>query len=318
MKQILVIILALALATAGGCADALLVKPVKLPSKVKMVTIEQPDGASLNKVAQIRIDGVLFAEDSRSGGNRLRILKQQLALIKADSSVKGILLAVNSPGGGVSTSDLLFHEILAFKERTGLPVVAQIDGVGASGGYYVALAADEIYASPASITGSIGVIMQLFNLQGLMDKIGVGAETIKTGPMKDMGSPFHGLSAEDRAIFQQIIDSLHDRFVRLIVEHRKELTREDVDKLADGRVFTAQQAADLKLIDGVQYPGYAFDRVKTLARIRDAKITGFILPIMASTLTVPSADLSLLRIDASSLAQALTPGFYYLWFPTAD
>jgi len=301
----------------AGCADALLVKPVKLPPETKMIVLESPDGRTFNKVALVKIEGPIFLGKRGQGTVKLRSVKQQLDMIAADSKVKAAVLSINSPGGSVAAVDLLYNEIRRFKESSRIPVIAQINGVGASGGYYAALAADEISASPASITGSIGVIVQLFNLEGLLEKIGVATETIKTGDKKDMGSPLVTLREEDRAIFQEMLDSFHERFVSLVAERRKNLSKEAVARLADGRVYTAQQALDGGLIDALRYPNETFERAKELAGIKKAKLVGFQTSMMSTGFGFAGMDLSLFGIDASSVSSATTPGFYYLWLPSA-
>ena len=302
---------------AAGCADAVLVKPVKLPPETKMIVLESPDGPTFNKVALIKIEGAVFLDDRSRGTVKLQSVKQQLDMTAADSNVKAAVLSINSPGGSVAAVDLLYNEIRRFKESSGIPVIAQISGVGASGGYYAALAADEISASPASITGSIGVILQLFNLEGLLDKIGVGTETIKTGDKKDMGSPLVKLRDEDRAIFQEMLDSFHDRFVSLVAERRKGLSKEEAGRLADGRIYTAQQALDNGLIDALRYPNQTFERAKELAGASKAKLVGFQTSMMSAGFGFPGADVSLFGIDASSVGSVTMPGFYYLWLPSA-
>lgn len=302
---------------AAGCADAVLVKPVRLPPEVKMIVLESPDGSTFNKVALVKIEGPIFFARQEGGNSKLRSVKQQLDMIAADSNVKAAVLSINSPGGSVAAVDLLYNEIRRFRESSGIPVIAQISGIGASGGYYAALAADEISASPASITGSIGVIMQLFDIEGLLEKIGVGTETIKTGDKKDMGSPLHKLRDEDRAIFQEILDSFHDRFVSLVAERRDRLSKEEAGRLADGRVYTAQQALESGLIDALRYSNETFERAKGLAGIKKAKLVGFQTSMMSTGFGLASAEVSLFGIDASSATAAMTPGFYYLWLPSA-
>ena len=161
-------------------------------------------------------------------------------------------MRINSPGGTITASDVLYHEILAFKQRKKVPVIAAIMDVGASGGYYAALAADTIVVNPTTITGSIGVVMVTLNAQGLMQKIGVAPLAIKSGPMKDAGSPFRGAHRPELAVFQGIIDDMYGRFVGLIVQSRK-MPEDRVRALADGRVYTAEQALKLGLVDRIGY-----------------------------------------------------------------
>ena len=141
----------------------------------------------------------------------------------------------------MTASDILFHEIDTFRRRNKTPIVAVMMDVAASGGYYVALAADTIVAHPTTVTGSIGVILLTVNADGLLQKIGVTTTAIKSGPLKDMGTPLRSLTPEERAIFQSVIDDLHGQFVAKVVE-RRQIPLETAKTLADGRIYTAQQA----------------------------------------------------------------------------
>src|SRR5262249_58539568 len=138
----------------------------------------------------------------------------------------------------------LYHEVMAFKAKRKVPVIASILDVGASGGYYVALAADKIVAHPTTVTGSIGVLMLSVDSSGLLEKIGVSASYITSGPRKDMGSPFRALTPDERVIFQQVIDRLYGRFVTLVARERR-MDEARVRSFAAGRIYTAGAALDL-------------------------------------------------------------------------
>src|SRR5262249_39001215 len=156
------------------------------------------------------------------------------------------------PGGTVTASDIIFRELEEFKRTTGRAVVASMLDVAASGGYYIALAADTIVAHPTTVTGSIGVIMISLNAEGLMQKVGLATATIKSGERKDMGSPFRQLTSEERAIFQAVIDDLYRQFVSKVVE-RRNIPAATATALADGRIYTAEQALGHKLVDRIGY-----------------------------------------------------------------
>src|SRR5258706_12985582 len=164
--------------------------------------------------------------------------------------IRAVVIRINSPGGTVAASDIMFNELDTFKRSARVPVVAVMMDVAASGGYYVAIAADTIVAHPTSVTGSIGVIMVTMNAEGLMQKLGLTASAIKSGERKDMGSPFRALADEERKIFQSVIDGLYGQFVAKVVATRK-IPLETARTIADGRVYTAQQALELKLIDRI-------------------------------------------------------------------
>ena len=297
---------------AGCGANAYLVKPVSVPTSVEMVGVAWPDGWTFNKIAVIDIEGILREGPESHQENPVTILRRQLELAEGDGRVKGVILRINSPGGTAAAADLAYAEVMRFKRRSGKPVVAFIPSLGTSGGYYVALAADEIYVAPAAITGSIGVIMQLYNVEGLLTKIGVETETLKTGEEKDMGSPFRKLTEEDRAIFEGLLHSFHARFVSLIAERRK-LSAEEVAAIADGRVFTAKQAASHRLVDGEAYADAVFDRTKQLSKIGRARLVGFSKPFPSGGFSLTGIKLDPLKISLPGTD--LAPGFYYLWLP---
>src|SRR5262245_16306880 len=168
---------------------------------------------------------------------------------KDDTEARALLVRIESPGGGVAASQEIYEEIARFHE-TGKPVIASLGSIAASGGYYSALGADEIIAAPGTLTGSIGVIMTLPNTEGLLKKVGVDFQIVKAGAHKDLGSPYHALSADDRAILQGLLDDSYDQFVDAVSKSRH-IDRKRVLELADGRVYTGQQALSLGLIDRV-------------------------------------------------------------------
>ena len=191
--------------------------------------------------------------------------------------MKALIVRINSPGGTITASDVLYHEIRAFKQRRKIPVIAAIMDVGASGGYYAALAADQIFAHPTTITGSIGVIMVTVNAQGLLEKIGVAPLAIKSGPIKDAGSPFRALTDEERAVFQAVIDDMYGRFVRLVVQSRK-IPEERVRSFADGRIYTADQARALGLVDRIGYLDDAVAVARQAAALDSARVVMYHRP----------------------------------------
>jgi protease-4 len=172
---------------------------------------------------------------------------QQIKRYRENSAVRAIVLRIESPGGGVSASQEIYEEVKKTREY-GKPIVVSMGSVAASGGYYIAVGASRIVANPGSITGSIGVISQFMHVNQLLDKIGVTSTTIKSGQMKDAGSPFRSSTAEDKKYFQEMIDDIHDQFVTTVAVERK-LEKSLVKKYADGRVFTGRKAYELKLID---------------------------------------------------------------------
>lgn len=165
-------------------------------------------------------------------------------------SNKAILLKVNSPGGSVYVSDEIYFKLKEYKEVTNRPIITYMEETAASGGYYIAMASDKIYANRNTITGSIGVIMQLSNYSGLAEKLGIKNIAITSGGNKDLGSPWKDLDNDQALIFQSIVDEAYEQFIGIITESRG-ITKEKLIPIADGRVYTSKQALDLNLIDEI-------------------------------------------------------------------
>ena len=181
------------------------------------------------------------------------------------TNVKAIIISINSPGGGVAPSQEIYREIKRVREKK--PVVAFMGSVAASGGYYVASAASKIMASPGTLTGSIGVIMEFANLEELMKKIGVGATVIKSGAFKDIGSPTRPMTDEERKFLKALVDDVNNQFINDVAKGRN-LDVEKVRAIADGRIFTGKQAKELGLIDDLGNFRDAVDLTKKLANIK--------------------------------------------------
>ena len=171
---------------------------------------------------------------------------EMLGDLDEDDGVRAVVVRVDSPGGAVAPSQEMYAAVRKLRERK--PVIASLGSVAASGGYYVASAADAVVANPGTLTGSIGVIVQLANVEGLLDKIGIEADIVTAGSQKDMGSPFRALSAEDRAIFQRMADQIHAQFISAVAEGRG-LSDEIMEKVSTGRVFTGEEARTIGLVD---------------------------------------------------------------------
>jgi protease-4 len=192
-----------------------------------------------DRVAVITVEGVIT--DARE-------VIEQLGRYRDHPGVKAVVLRVNSPGGAVAPSQEMYQEILKFRRETGKPVVASMGSVAASGGYYIAAAADRIVANPGSITGSIGVLMQIPNVGGLLQKVGIKTTVIKAGDNKDLGSVTRDLTDVERRILQEVMDDVHGQFIDAVAAGRR-LDRARVEPLADGRIFSGRQALALGLVD---------------------------------------------------------------------
>jgi protease-4 len=220
-----------------------------------------------SQLAVIHVEGIISEYDQRDSflgyiENSVSSVKNRLDIVRSDPAIEGVLLVIDSPGGGVTASDVLYNHIVRFKEETHVPVVVLMKQVAASGGYYVAAASDEIVAYPTAITGSIGVILYSFNFSGLMEKYGVEYIAVKTSAHKDSLSPFKPVDQEEVEWMQDVVDRMLERFIDAIDRGRENLTRSEVERLADGRVYLASDALGLGLIDRI---GYFDDAVSVLA-----------------------------------------------------
>ena len=289
------------------------------PNYVEKVieTTDTPD-----KIAIIDVEGILTSEETESilatKESQLVAFVEKLKRAEADEDVKAVVVRIDSPGGDVTTSDILYHELVRFKQRKKIPVVAAFMGVSASGAYYLASGCDTIVAHPTSITGSIGVISMHFSLTGLLDKIGVKVEALKSGPKKDIGSPFRTLDEADRKLLQGLIDQFYARFVDVVAEGRKgRLTPAEVKVLADGRVNTAQQALEVKLVDRIGYLEDAVAEALVRAHVKKANVVMYSRR-PSRIKNEYSASAPLQPLPGSELDQARKLlGFhcYYLWEP---
>ena len=213
--------------------------------------------AAQPKVAIIEINGPITKAEP---------IIQQIHTYKNKVFVKAIVLRINSPGGSVAPVQEIYSEL---KKVDNKRIVASMGSTAASGGYYIACAADEIFANPGTLTGSIGVIMQIFTAEGLLKKVGLNSEVIKSGKFKDIGSPARSLTKEERNILQNTISDVHAQFVDAIFENRKhkDITRQRLEEISDGRIFSGRQAYERKLIDQLGGLQDAIDRAAELGGI---------------------------------------------------
>lgn len=197
------------------------------------------DLSTEDRIALIRVEGVILDSQTTVG---------DLKKFSENPSVKAIVLRIDSPGGGVVPSQEIHDAVQRVRTKNNKAVIASMGSVAASGGYYIAVATDRIVANPGTLTGSIGVIMEMANVEGLLQKIGVEGVVIKSGKFKDVGSPLRKMSDEERGLLQNVMDDVHQQFIEAVAEGRA-LELSDVQALADGRIFTGRQAKDAKLVD---------------------------------------------------------------------
>lgn len=326
MKRIFLFISVLAMIAfvAGGCGG--LKVNIGTASKTEPLKEFTLKGHDSGKVLVIPVRGFL-SDTPRKGflGDRASMLEEvvsQLHKAEMDKEIRAVLLEINSPGGSITASDILYHEIAEFKQRTGTKIVAALMDVAASGGYYIALPADRILAHPTTITGSVGVIFIVPRVAGLMDKLGVAVEIHKSGKDKDMGSPFRPSTRDEQAILQGLTDKMGKKFIDLVAKHRTEDARVLAD-ISTARIYLASEALELKLIDRIGYVDDAISEAKDLAGLtEDARVVVYrrskypndnIYNTSSSSQTGAAA--AFVNLSLPEIIPDLSPGFYYLWTP---
>lgn len=232
-------------------------------------------GKGEDKIVLVQIKGIISEKSIDNPffntPGTVQVVKQCLEQAADDGQVKAVLFEIDSPGGGITASDVIYNDIIHFKQDTSKKVVAYMEDVAASGGYYVSVAADKIIAHPTTITGSIGVIMPLINVAGLIDKYGIKDNSIKSGLMKDIGSPLKEMLPEEKNVLSETVREMYMRFVT-IISNGRHLPIDQVERIADGRIYTGNQAMGLGLIDQIGYFEDAINLAKGLAGLKDAKI----------------------------------------------
>lgn len=235
MKKNPVLIIFIAAAALGALFFIVLYLSARLTGGISSAALPV---VGSGRVALVKIEGVLLTSDH---------VVDELHDYAEDSSIKAIIIRIDSPGGGVVPSQEIYNAV-KYAKKEGKKVVVSMGSVAASGGYYVAAAADKIVANPGTLTGSIGVKMEFANLEKLLEKIGVQGMVVKSGEYKDIGSPFRSMTEPEKKLLQSVIDDVHSQFILAVAEGRH-LQEADVRAIADGRIFTGQQALALKLVD---------------------------------------------------------------------
>jgi protease-4 len=289
----------------------------------KLAEVVLLPGPESEKILMIDVEGVLSSTVNTSlfsrEKNAVSRVYERLERAALDPRVKAVILRLDTPGGEVTASDIIYHEVLRFKKKTRRPVIALMMGIAASGGYYIASACDVLMAHPTTLTGSIGVISIFPNIGDLMAKVGVKVNVIKSGEAKDSGGPFRDMTVEEKKIFQAIIDEYYQDFLNAVSANRKDrIAAADLRTIADGRVYTAQQALGLKLVDEIGYFDDAFKKALSAAGLKAARLVTYTYYPQNKTNIYATAlgEFSPLdkRILESTLA-ILKTGFYYLWLP---
>lgn len=311
--------------------------PLTLPTAEYNEVLVQ-EGNRREKILLLDIDGFINsgARDEQPfvglRDSTVNEVADKLAKAKEDRHLRAVVLRIDSPGGGVTASDLVYEQVRRFKEETGVPVYAALLDMGTSGAYYIAAAADEIYVHPTTVTGSIGVVSMFPQFEDLGQKIGVYVEVLKSGENKDITGGFRNMTGGQREILQEMIDSLHERFLSAVLQGRPGLTEARLREIADGRIYTAEQSVENGLADGVLYLEDLLDHVRGQLDAPDARVvlyrrsrdrsydSVYAQADLAGARTVAGGGgngttLNLVNVDMRSLWQHGGPVFYYLWLP---
>jgi protease-4 len=309
-----------------GCGS-FLITPVTNSNELDQVQVKSGGVFNGSKIAIVEVEGLIA--NAKSSGflqpteNPVSLFVQELDAAADDSSVKAVVLRVNSPGGTVTASDLLYQELLRFKAKTHKPVVASAQEVCASGAFYVSCGADRIVAQPTSILGSIGVIFNTLDLTDAMAKLGLRSETIKDekGTYKDLGSPFHHMTDDERKVMQAMVEEDFSRFQNVVATNRHP---PDLAAVTNGQVFSGERAKDLGLVDQVGLLDDAIATAKDMAHAPGASVVMYKRPYgyegsiyAESHVNAPQAQAEnrTLTINLPGNEDFIPTGLYYLWRP---
>jgi protease-4 len=306
-----------------GCFNGLLLRPIQDDGPVsESVVLDAKHWHCRNKIALIDVEGLIINARTSgllgSGDNPMSLFRERLDAAADDPRVKAVVLRINSPGGAVTASDIMYQDVLRFRRDTCKPVVACMMDVAASGGYYLAMGCDRVYAHPTTVTGSIGVIMSLYNAHGLFEKIGLESNPIKSGPNKDLGNPGRPMTEEERQILQGMVNGFYEQFVQVVVRGRG-LPEERIRALADGRVYTGLDAKKLGLVDEIGYLEDAIQAAMDMAGVCDAKVVaydrcdGYRGSVYAGLPKLPSEFK--VKFEVPGLNPQTGAAFMYLWEP---
>jgi protease-4 len=320
MRKHNMIIVLLVVILVSACVGPRVKLFSEAPEPLKEFTIE---GSGADKILLIPVNG-LISDMPKKGliGTSPSVVEQVVAQMRKaekDKRIRAVLLKINSPGGTITASDLLYHEILSFKERTGAKIIISMMDVATSGAYYMSLPADMIISHPTTVTGSVGVIFLQPKVSGLMNKIGLGVDVKKFGKNKDMGSPFRDSSEEEQKLIQNAVNDFGERFIRLVQKHRNP-EKQALVEISTARVFLADEALKMGLIDKIGYLNDAVKESKKLARIpEDARVVVYRRTEFPEDNYYNSAGAASEGFICSSInieipeSLNLKTGFYYLW-----
>lgn len=320
-------VLAIGIGLLSGCGRrAVRIELVPVAERLVPQLIEADVVGTSNKIAMVDVSGMLLNSRSKaflsSGSNPVSDLRETLRAIEKDDDVKAVILRINSPGGTVTASDMMYRELQSFKARSHRPVVTCMLDLCASGGYYVSCASDYRIAYPTTLTGSIGVIVQTFSIAGTLDKLGISTYAVTSGPNKDMGSPLRPFTKNDEQMIRQFVGEFYQGFLKVVKDSPQHVKAEDWATATDGRVVTGREAWRLGLVDEVGDLDRAIQKAKELAGVKYAKIIAYThleeakgSVYAAKEVPAPQMNLVNFNLAAPELLEMAggRPGFYYLW-----
>lgn len=281
-------------------------------------------GPDAPRIALVDVDGLLLNQNLTGlysvGENPVSAFREKLEAAARDPRVLGVVLRINSPGGGVAATDLMAEELRRFRQDSGKPAVASLLDLATGGAYYLAVGCDRIVALPSTITGALGALVNHANLEDAMAQLNVRVEAIKAGDLVDMGTVTAPLTDESRALFQEMTEGFRDRFVEKVSQGRPAMTRGDHQAIADGRIVVATRALKLGMIDVLGYPDDAIKEAERLAGTLGAEVVIFQragYPARSIYAVMPNTPMQndLIPLSYPGLERSKLPTFLYLWQP---
>ncbi|MBN2588923.1 MAG: signal peptide peptidase SppA [Sedimentisphaerales bacterium] len=325
-KWMFVQLFILTLMLSGCNIGAFKIEMISAEKELKESQVQKDSGLFVfDKIAIIDVEGTM--ENERQGGllssgeNPVSVFIEKLDKAANDKNVKAVVLRMDSPGGTVVAADIMYHSLQEFKRKTKKPVIVCVTGMACSGGYYLSCASDGIISQPSSVIGNIGTIFQTYSIEGTMNKIGVKTVAIKSGQLKDIGSPLHVLTEPEKEVLQGVIMEMFQQFVSVVRDGRKAIGEQKLQELTDGRVFTAKQALNENLIDKIGYLSEAIAWAKEMANVKKAKVVLYHRPSLYTPNAYSSASASasglepLINIDLPDWLSSGGSKFLYLWQP---
>ncbi len=337
MRFLFTFLIAPMLLAAAGCGNLTFTVGVSSGARELAATVVHAEpGAGEQRIAIIDVSGMILNANRAGllsqGENPVALFDEQLTKARDDGNVKAIILRINTPGGTVTATDVMYREVMRFKQQSKKPVVVLQMDIAASGGYYLSCAGDHIVAYPSTITGSIGVIIQTMSFKPALDRWGIATEALTSGKNKTAGSPLGTLTDEHRAVLQELVNDFYARFTATVRAARPGIPQERFADVTDGRVFSGEDALALGLVDelGDLYDAHA--KAKELAGIKKANMVIYHRPLnyvaspyaatpMSETSTggktsQNGTQINLLQLNLPEMPGGASTGFYYLWQPT--